>query len=176
MTSDAGVFGQLFGYLCFGSFLLIFIGVGIFLLLRSRRDKEKAAQTLNWPSAAGKVLEARLIESTSTDADGDSSTMYRPHVQYEYEVVGARYTNDKINVGMVVSTSSTKKAQETLARFPVGSTVKVYYNPNDPADSVLEQKSSSNLTLILGIIFIGVGLCVVLPIGLILLLSIASSG
>lgn len=176
MSSDASVFGQLFGYLCVGGLVLVFVGLGIFLLVRSRRDKEKAAQSLNWPSVSGKVIDARMLESTSTDSDGDSSTTYRAHVQYEYEVAGTRYTNDKINVGMVVSTSATKKVQETLARYPAGATVKVYYDPNNPSDSVLEQKASSNLTLILGIIFLGVGLCMVLPIGIILLVGIATGG
>lgn len=171
MESVGSDYGQLFGFLCVGGFVLIFVLIGLFLLLRSKRDKAKAAQSLNWPSAVGKVIDSRMIESTSTDSDGDSSTTYRPHVQYEYEVMGASYTNDKIKVGMVVSTSAVKKVQETLARFPVGSTVKVYYDPNNPADSVLEQKASSNLTLILGIIFLGVGLCMVLPIGIVMLLS-----
>jgi len=171
MSTDASGFGQLFGYVCIGLFVLVFVGLGIFLILRSKRDKAKAAQSLNWPSAVGKVLESRMIESTSTDSDGDSSTTYRPHVQYEYEVMGTSYTGDKIKVGMVVSTSAVKKVQETLARYPVGSAVKVYYDPNNPADSVLEQKASSNLTLILGIIFLGVGLCMVLPIGIIALLN-----
>lgn len=176
MESAGNEFGQVFGYLCVGGFVLIFVLIGLFLLLRSKRDKEKAAQSLKWPSVVGKVVEARMLESTSTDSDGDSSTTYRAHVKYEYEIAGAWYTNDKIGVGMVVSTSGTKKAQETLARYPVGSTVKVYYDPNNPADSVLEQKASSNLTLILGIIFLAVGLCMVLPIGIVLLVGIASGG
>lgn len=176
MSVEAGGFGDFFGYFCLGLFVLVFVGVGIYLILRSKRDKEKARQSLNWPATSGKVLAARMIESTSTDSDGDSSTTYRAHVQYEYEVMGASYTNDKVNVGMVVSTSSTKKAQETLARYPVGSTVKVYYDPNNPADSVLEQKASSNLTLILGIIFLGIGLCLVLPVGIIILASLIGGG
>ncbi|MHB1119021.1 MAG: DUF3592 domain-containing protein [Bellilinea sp.] len=166
------VFGQLIGFLCLGLFVVIFLGAGVYLILRSRKDKLKVQQAMNWPSVTGKVLESRLIESTSTDSDGDSSTTYRPYIRYEYEMGGITYTNDKVDVGMVISTSGTKKANELLSRFSKGSAVLVYVNPDNPADSILEQKASTTATLVIGIALLITGLCIVLPIGLVLLLSI----
>lgn len=163
----------LIGFLFLGLFVLIFLGAGIYLILRSRKDKLKVQQAMNWPSVTGKVLESRLIESTSTDSDGDSSTTYRPYIRYEYDMGGITYTNDKVDVGMVISTSGTKKAKELLSRFSMGSSVLVYVNPDNPADSILEQKASTTATLVIGIALLATGLCIVLPIGLILMFSIA---
>lgn len=176
MVSIPGLFSQYFVFLCLGVFVLVFIGVGIYLILRSRTGTQKSRRSMNWPSLTGKVLEARLIESTSIDSDGDSSTTYRPYIRYEYEVDDVTYTNDKIDLGMVVSTSGTKKAQEILSRFSLGSSVLVYVNPNDPTDSVLEQKASTSGLLVIGIAMLVTGLCLVLPIGIILLFSFAWSG
>ena len=176
MSSSAGIGEALFILLCMGGLFLAFIAVGIFLIVRSRRDKEKAQQSLNWPGVTGKVLEARIIESTSTDSDGGYTTMYRPYVQYEYEVGGTVYTGDKIGVGLVVSTSGSKKSQETVARYPMGSSVRVFVNPNDPADAVLEQKAPSKALMVVGIIFLVAGACLVLPIGIAILVSSLGGG
>lgn len=170
------LYSQLFVYLCMGVFVGVFVGVGIYLILRSRTGTQKSRKSMNWPSVTGKVLETRLIESTNIDSDGDSSTIYRPYIRYEYEVDDVTYTNDKIDLGMVVSTSGTKKAQEILSRFSLGSSVLVYVNPNDPADSVLEQKASTSGLLVIGIAMLVTGLCLVLPIGIFLLLSFTWSG
>jgi len=172
MSSSAGSSEILIGFLCFGLFILVFAGIGIYLILRSRKDKAKIAATAGWPSVMGRVLESRIIESSSTDSDGDSSTTYRPHVRYEYEVMGNVYANDKVHAGMVVSTSNYKKSQETAARYPIDSAVRVFFNPENPAEAVLEQKASTVPLLVIGIVFLAVGLCLALPIGLVLLLSI----
>jgi len=163
---------------CVAIFALVFIVVGIILIVRSRRDKDKAQQSLGWPSVDGKVLESRVVTSTSTDEDS-TMEMYKPYVKYEYQVGGVGYTNDKVKVGMAISSSNAKPAQEVVARHSVGSPVKVYFNPANPEDSVLEQKSSNKATLVIGIVFLVIGLCGGIP-GMIALLvsvfNISTSG
>ena len=52
----------------------------------------------------------------------------------------------------------------------------MYVNPNDPTDAVLEQKASTSGLLVIGFALLVTGLCLVLPIGIILLFSFAWSG
>ena len=163
--------GPIFAIACFGVFALVFTIVGIIMIVRSRQDKNKLQQSLSWPSVDGTVLESRVITSPSTDDDGGVDT-YRPYVKYEYEVGGAKYTHDKMRLGMVFSTSKLKTSQEAVARYPVGRLVKVFINPANPADSVLEQKGSSGVALVVGIVLLVIGLCVGIPGTIALLISV----
>jgi len=167
MESTANTGLEIFGLLCMGIFILVFLGGGIYLIYRSVKDKQKAKLSLSWPSTVGKVIESRVVESHST-SDGDTTTTYKPYVKYEYQVVGETFTSDKLSIGPAVSTSNYRKSQEKVNRMPVGSTLTVFYNPDDPTDAVLEQRSNTTVMLILGIVFTVIGLCVILPIVIIM--------
>ena len=155
--------------------LLVFLAVGGFLIFKGIKDRNKANASLNWPSTPGHVLESRVKESVSTDDEGGTSVTYAPHIRYEYTVMGTPYSSDHYQLGTQVFSSNLKKAQEAVNARPVGSTVTVFYNPDDPAEAALEQKNGSMLFLILGILFVAISLCLVVPIGAILLLNIASN-
>jgi len=147
-----------------GLFILVFAGLGAFLIYQSVRSRQKAEASQAWPATSGQVTEAHVEQSTSTDSDGDTSTSYTPTVSYTYRVLGQEYQGDKIGFGFQQSYGSPSKAQAALASFPVGKQVTVYYDPNKPADAVLERKASgSTPTLGLGIIFIAVSLCLGCP-------------
>jgi uncharacterized membrane protein YfcA len=149
--------GPIIGIAFVALFTVFFVFMGIVLIVRSRRDKDKARQSQSWPSALGKVLESRVMTTISSGEDG-STDMYKPYVKYEYSADGVRYTNDKLRVGMTISSSKTRSSQEMVDRHPVGSDVRVYYNPANPGDSVLEQKGPSGVLLVIGIILLVIGL------------------
>ncbi len=154
---------QLIGLACAGIFILVFLGGGAYMIYRSIQDRKKAKASLAWPSTQGRVIESRVVESRSSDSDGDTTTTYRPYIKYEYQVVGSVFTSDKLAIGPAVSTSSYRKAEEKVKRMPAGAAVTVFYNPDDPTEAVLEQRSNAGLLLILGIIFVVVGLCLLCP-------------
>ncbi len=160
--------GPIIGLVCIGLFAVIFTVVGIVLILRSRQDKAKMQQSLNWPSVDGTVIESRVM----TTSDEEGSNLYRPYIKYEYEAGGIKQTNDKFSVGMVYSTSNMKKSQETVNRYPVGRNVKVYVNPANPAESTLEQKGSTTATLVIGIVLVVLGVCGGIPLLILMLASI----
>jgi Protein of unknown function (DUF3592) len=103
--------------------------VGLSLWLRSR-----SKQCLHWPSVIGQVTESR-VDDTHVD-------MTKPVLRYRYEVGGQAY------VGFRASFSGhgvSRAAMDQLLRpFPQGSTVKVYYNPQDPASAVLNNTTPSH--------------------------------
>lgn len=163
METSSNLALQIVGLICGGIFILVFLGGGGYLIYRSIQDRKKAKASLNWPSTQGRVVESRVVESRSTDSDGDTSTTYRPYIKYEYQVVGTTFTSDKLAIGPAVSTSNYRKSEEKVRRMPVGAAVTVFYNPDDPTDAVLEQRSNAGLMLALGIIFVAVGLCILCP-------------
>ena len=169
--------GPMIGLLCGGFFVLVFAGIGAFLIYQSVRNRQKADASQSWPATSGQITEAHVSHHTSTDSDGDSSDHYTPNVKYTYQAIGQEYEGTKFGFGFQQSYGSSGKAQAALARFPVGAQVTVYYNPNNPAEAVLERKAGgSTLSLVLGIIFLAVSLCVGCPGLVVLLLAPWSSG
>ncbi len=151
----------IFGVVCTGVLFLIFAGIGVWLILRYQKNKEKARQSLNWPRTSGRVIEARIAEHESEDEDGHVTSTYSPVVRYEYQVNGVAYTGNQLSVGSsVIAISDRKKVQQTINQYPPGKLVMVYYNPQNPAEAALEPRLTSKAELILGIIMIGVGLSI----------------
>jgi len=156
---------QLIGFCCGGIFILAFAGAGVFLLVKSFKDRKKAEARQGWPATQGQIIASRISESTSTDSDSDRSTSYSPAVEYTYNVAGQEYKGNKITFGFTQGYGRYAKAQAALARYPLGAQVTVYYDPANPADAVLERKAGgSTVSLVLGIIFILVSLCLGCPV------------
>jgi hypothetical protein len=120
--------------------VLICGGIAIVMFLRT-------AATAGWQPAPGQVLESRVVHSSTTE--GTSSD---PRVVYAYLVAGRQYQGERIFVGGAVSGWG---ADKTVARYPVGSAVQVFYNPANPAEAVLERRSPVGIYLVLFAILLG---------------------
>jgi hypothetical protein len=142
------------GFLCLGLFLLLFFGAGIYALSVYARERKKATETKTWPSVTGKVVEAEVSEDVQVDSEGDRRRVFAPHVVYEYEVNGTPYRGDRIRAGIRSFIGSRRKVEQELALYPVGSPVRVYYNPANPAEAVLQPGTSSKAALVIGIVFL----------------------
>jgi hypothetical protein len=85
---------------------------------------------ISYPSISGTVLSTEIKEVS--DSDG---TTYAPTIEYSYSVDGVRYAGKNYRYGTIGSSIS--YARSIIARFPVGTTVDVHYNPSNPSDAVL---------------------------------------
>jgi hypothetical protein len=100
-------------------------------------------QASRWPVARGRVIRSSVDEFESGD---DDSLCYRATVMYTYEVDGVTYEGDRLTVG-IFSSSSPRLARRTTAKYPVGSAIKVHYNPGSPGESVVNPRSVPHLFL-----------------------------
>jgi hypothetical protein len=132
-----------------GGVLIIVAGRNIFLGRKSQ----------NWPTTPGTVLYTGMETYQSRDEDGSLSTTYGATIQYSYEIGGTNFQGNR-RTFTEVKTSSRRRVGQILERYPQGSAVSVYYDPNDPANSVLETGVgwSGYLFLALGVIVFLVGL------------------
>ena len=64
------------------------------------------------------------------------------HIVYEYTVSGQKLRNDRVSIGEDLGNF---EVAETIARYPVGTVVTVYYNPRRPRDAVLERDAPKGL-------------------------------
>lgn len=161
------------GFLCVGGLALIFGAVGMGVLILYRRGKRKVQESSTWPSVTGKVLEAYVTRHTETDSEGESVEAYAPRVVYEYLVNGVAYRSDRLAIGPVATSRNDRKVEQEVARYPVGEAVRVFYNPQNPAEAVLQTHlQGGNALLILGIIFLGLAAFIACGGGLALVISL----
>ena len=125
----------------------LFIGIGWF-----SRQKVKASRA--WPSTPGRVTGSGVEESSGSEG----GTVYRAAVHYTYAIGGREFNNNRRVFGDTVSSSNRGAAERAAARFVVGSTAPVYYNPANPQDAVLERTSGvAGLMFGLGALFLVLG-------------------
>jgi hypothetical protein len=115
--------------------IVIVVGLGIFLYRRNQQKTVAREATLTWSSTMGTVLSS----SVYTKRTGRSISTY-PVVIYQYTVEGKIYQSKIIKAGeQFVNIRLSGDAQATVARYPIGASVMVYYDPANPADSALER-------------------------------------
>ena len=108
----------------------------------------------NWPSVEGRVVTAASQTRPVRVIDGDRAEGHRheqrnfANVTYEYSVAGVSFRNNRVSIG---EDRGNFEVAETLAKYPAGKIVTVYYNPLHPKDAVLERDAPKGLWGCIGI-------------------------
>ena len=134
---------------CLAIFFLLFAIVGgallWFLLIRPML-KVNAARS--WEAVPCTVVESRVDESS-----GDDGSTYKALVNASYRYGGAEHQAPYDFSGKTYSSGYDGKA-EIVARYPVGSRITCYVNPEDPSESVISREmSGAYLFGLLGLFF-----------------------
>ena len=117
-------------------FIALIAGAAIYKWLQVR-------QAANWPSTPGKVVksgsEVRKVEIFDDNREGGKAEEQRNFaaIVYEYTVSGQKLRNNRVSIGEDLGNF---EVAETIARYPVGKVVTVYYNPRRPREAVLERE------------------------------------
>jgi hypothetical protein len=98
----------------------------------------KSKSTRNWPVAEGIIIKSSTRIQREPGGKGAPTTI--ADVWYTFNVDGIEYQNDTISLSQYGSSSASHAVKEAH-RYPVGSRVSVYYNPEHPHDAVLEHKT-----------------------------------
>jgi hypothetical protein len=96
----------------------------------------------DWPSAPGKVVisnsevrDVRVIDASREDGFRIEKRNFA-NIVYEYSVGGETLSNNRVSID---EDRGNFGIAETIARYPVGRDVAVYYNSRHPRDAVLER-------------------------------------
>jgi Protein of unknown function (DUF3592) len=96
----------------------------------------------DWPSAPGKVVvsnsqvrDVRVIDASREDGFRIEKRNFA-NIVYEYSVSGEKLSNNRVSID---EDRGNFGIAETIARYPVGKDVTVYYNSRHPRDAVLER-------------------------------------
>lgn len=102
----------------------------------------------SWRSVPGKVVvsevETRRVRAPDSNRvdGGGTETRNFANVVYEYELFGKKLRHNRVSIG---EDAGNFGVEETLARYPVGTPVTVYYNPKKPREAVLEREAPKGM-------------------------------
>jgi hypothetical protein len=125
--------------------LILFAAVYKSLQVRAASD---------WPSTPGRVVvsNSHVREIRVIDRDREDGYRLEPrnfaNIVYEYSVSGEQLSNNRVSIG---EDRGDFGIAETIARYPVGRIVTVYYNSRHPRDAVLERDTPKGWWGCLGI-------------------------
>lgn len=121
--------GMGFLTLCMFAVGLVVAGWGLYELKRSRESN-------GWPSTTG-IITHSAIHKVERRRENQTEATYYPRIQYQYAVFGKGFTADRIAFGSPYG-GEQSKAQAVVDRYPIGGSVAVYYDPDDPSVAVLK--------------------------------------
>ncbi|MBS0263661.1 MAG: DUF3592 domain-containing protein [Planctomycetes bacterium] len=134
---------------------------GLFILRAGYRDTMTGRQSRNWPTTPGHITASSVSFTSRQDrieidsrTPGETRTVTREtffaDIQYEYEVNSRSWTGNRVTIADVGCNSD--DAHALAAQYPVGKSVSVYYDPQDPTSSVLVPGASTGsiVPLVLG--------------------------
>jgi len=134
----------------------IFVIIGLVLLFIYFRNLSKVRASQAWPTAQRTVIQSWVRKSSSTDDDGSVSYSYYPEIRYQYHVMGTEYQGNKISFGPKVG-GNRSRAEKMIEKYSTGAGVTVYYQPDNPANAILE-RSLSKISLVMGMVFFLAGI------------------
>ena len=94
----------------------------------------EARSASHWPQTTTTILKSGM-EARHHQHAGEATTVTNvPAVEYEFTANGRKWRGNRISIG---EDAGGAHSEATLARFRVGATVPVYYDPADPSHCVL---------------------------------------
>jgi hypothetical protein len=99
-----------------------------------------------WPKTSGEVRSSRI--------DINARGLYRPEIEYVF-TVGARQIVGKRRTLFAGASSNRVWADTIVAQYPTGSSVTVYYDPNDPRQCIVDRTNCRTLAVIFAFVCFG---------------------
>ena len=107
-----------------------------------------------WPSTPGKIFisnsevrDVRVLDDSREDNHRIERRNFA-NIVYQYSVAGKQLRNNRVSIG---DDRGNFEVAETIAKYPVGMDVTVFYNPLHPNEAVLERDLPKGLWGCLGI-------------------------
>jgi hypothetical protein len=139
-------------------YALTCVVLGLALIGYSIYQRRRIQASERWQTVTGTITRAEVVENKASD-----SREYNLAVSYAYAVNGSHYVGSRIEFGQRRAYLRKKTAEAQAARYPVNSSVMVYFNPEKPEDAVLNREA----TYVTGYLVMGI-LALVLGLGIVL--------
>lgn len=120
------------------SFILLFL---LWFFLRLLKGIYLGIKSYSWYEVEGVITDARMVNlgKVTTSLASTSVRQYTSLIKYDYKVLADTFEGKQVSLFPRGSSVSQKAINKDLNRYSVGSSVKVYYNPKQPNEAVLEK-------------------------------------
>jgi hypothetical protein len=125
----AGLFGGTAA--AFTGFALALPGIIALATIVKTREVKRAA---SWSKASARIVRSELVPKTV-----DGKEVMVPAVEYEF-ALGMDFAKVRGNRITLAEVEGAHGAKEKVAKYRVGTTTPVYYNPDNPRESVLDRE------------------------------------
>jgi len=122
------------------------------------RFRRKAANGRNWPSTKGTIIASDVFPYSVDRETGDARSSVS--IGYSYAVNARTYRGDRIGWGKK-TVMLTPAAQSLSARYPVGASVPVFYDPARPNLALLEPRGQGKSTEMTALVLFLVVFCAI---------------
>ena len=133
-------------------FISLFLFAGLCILIYGLVQLHMAWRSTGWNTASGSVISSKIVGSGKNK---------KPEIKYVYTVNDRNYTGDQIYIGPdpMGGGIGIPSPLEFTRKYPEGKPVKIYYDPDDPARSVLEPGINRIIVLLsaMGVFFLLLG-------------------
>lgn len=143
--------------------VILFFIVGIAILVYGILNIRSAAKYKKWPMAHGFIIDnAATAPEMGTEGKTPKSNFYTVNIVYEYFVHDMTYYSTNISSfgydmflpSKAYYSGSIEKIKDVLDKYAIGDGIPVYYDPDNPQDSVIDPglKAPVFLPAVLGIL------------------------
>jgi len=143
-----------------GLLFLACCAFGAFLIYRGVSAAYEGAVSGRWPATPGQISRSAAYWDWARTGIRNNVLAYRLDLAYDYDVQGRRYQGQRVSFSSWDPKTSLNLFNGwTAQRYPVGARVAVYFDPHDPANSVIEPgiRASAWTAVLLGMILIWIG-------------------
>ena len=134
------------------AFGVIAIVIGVIPFVVQFRQGLRADASKKWPTASGTITASALEQLPG------NKWRYRAAVRYAYRASGKAYEGSRVFWGG--NEGREKHMASVIETYPEGAKVRVFYDPNDPAEAVLDpiQNTGSRPMVLYALAMITLGL------------------
>ncbi|MFC1582212.1 DUF3592 domain-containing protein [Planctomycetota bacterium] len=131
---------------------IVLLAMGLLIVWGGISGYLQGKKMSRWPTVVGIVKisevqgDGKSVEQARRDLKTSikNSIWYEAHIIYHYEVKGVPYKFNRISLRDIGDTSPVG-SQGLVERYPAGMEIVVYYNPEDPAEAILEVEEGATL-------------------------------
>ncbi len=137
-------------------FIFLFMGLGLFALAMGTVRAKEAWMAKSWPTAQGRIIQSRVSEARTSTGNIRIARLCL-ELDYLYLVGETAYEGHRLNAGWRCFASD-ERIRQLLEKYPSGKAVRVYYNPDNPKQSMLEPGLDWSIYFLWGVGFVTVSL------------------
>lgn len=130
-------------------------------LLAFTRGRRLAKVSLTWPTVPGTITSSSIIDEEIEDESNTDKAIirkihrYQVDLRFAYQIAQRDYVGTSAGWGWTAVYGRLELAEKAAGKYAKGQPVTVYYDPDQPGNSVLEpsNRQGSMAPLVVGVIF-----------------------